>query len=72
MIPRSVRHRLAPRRASRMIQSRYLWPHRRVYVSPITPLNRNWHAWQEYNMYGNTCHFPGCRLSEDQHAKVCP
>lgn len=25
------------------------------------------HPWQEYNEHGNTCHHPGCRLSEDEH-----
>lgn len=25
------------------------------------------HPWQEYNPYGNTCHFPGCRLTEGEH-----
>lgn len=25
------------------------------------------HAWQEYNGDGNTCHYPGCRRTEDEH-----
>jgi hypothetical protein len=26
------------------------------------------HAWREYNATGNTCHYPGCGMSEDEHA----
>jgi hypothetical protein len=25
------------------------------------------HAWQEYNALGNTCQFPGCTWTEDEH-----
>lgn len=27
------------------------------------------HPWQEYNRVGNTCHYPGCQLAEDDHPK---
>lgn len=37
MIPRSVRHRLAPRARSRMIQSRYPWRHRRYFLPVVSP-----------------------------------
>ena len=26
------------------------------------------HSWQEHNEHGNTCHYPGCTLNEDEHA----
>lgn len=25
------------------------------------------HPWREFNKHGNTCHFPGCDKTEDQH-----
>ena len=28
------------------------------------------HPWQEYNAYGNTCHYPGCDLAEDEHPRT--
>lgn len=33
-------------------------------VSGPTPA----HGWQEFNEQGNTCHWPGCGLTEEQHA----
>ena len=27
------------------------------------------HEYQEYNEHGNTCHFPGCRLTEEEHRR---
>ena len=27
----------------------------------------NNHPWQEYNAHGNTCHYPGCRMTEEEH-----
>lgn len=27
------------------------------------------HPWQEFNAYGNTCHRPGCRLTEEEHGQ---
>lgn len=28
------------------------------------------HAWQEYNAYGNTCHYPGCTLGQSEHTEL--
>lgn len=28
------------------------------------------HPWQEYNAHGNTCHHPGCRLTEEEHPRT--
>lgn len=28
------------------------------------------HPWQEYNEHGNTCHYPGCRMTEEEHARL--
>lgn len=28
------------------------------------------HQWREYNEHGNTCHYPGCDRSEEEHASV--
>ncbi len=25
------------------------------------------HPWQEWNAYGNSCHYPGCRLDYNEH-----
>lgn len=30
------------------------------------------HAWQEYNDYGNTCHWTRCSLTEEQHPQSWP
>lgn len=36
-------------------------------VSPLALLGSDSHPWQEFNQYGNTCHYPGCRLTEEEH-----
>ena len=38
---------------------------RRRATSPVTDA----HPWQEYNAHGNTCHYPGCTLTEEEHTR---
>ena len=30
------------------------------------------HEWQEYNKHGNTCHYPDCPLTEEEHPRKLP
>jgi hypothetical protein len=30
------------------------------------------HVWQEHNEHGNTCNYPGCALTEEQHPAAPP
>ena len=36
-------------------------------LDPMDGSTPDSHPWQEYNAIGNTCHYPGCRLPEDEH-----
>lgn len=36
-------------------------------VPPAPP-----HSWQEFNVHGNTCAYPGCNLTEDEHLNWSP
>jgi hypothetical protein len=54
-----------------VISSRFGWRLIEVHCGPGAYLPKRpalaTHAWQEYNIYGNTCHHPGCRLTEEEH-----
>lgn len=44
------------------------WDKRRICLTCTNPPTPELHPWQEYNGYGNTCHYPDCRMTEEEHA----
>lgn len=50
----------------RMLMWRWRWAHRRC-ARTITWTDA--HPWQEYNAHGNTCHYPGCTMTEEEHTR---
>lgn len=72
---RSLAHRLARKRTP---HPRWITPTISPYATRLAeaaqdghtcqPIVIDAHPWQEYNAHGNTCHYPGCRLTQEEHA----
>lgn len=39
-------------------------------VEMVWPPDPHPHRWREFNEFGNTCHHPGCRLTEREHEET--